>query len=304
MKKTSTIANFNCKFGEKPMLPYFKEIIYPAFTNEHSRSVGDDKYFFEGVKLENSKGRYILQGVLVKKTKLEIKTEYNDGELEYVNKFYDSAPISIFSLFLDNHRFIYTTNQKGSPDIRSFSATIKEFIKREVSNYNLERKKEDRIIQPKIDIVSIPEKSSIEEKLKQVKKIKKLSFKFFNLNGDMDTTDAYNWMLSELDAYGSKTGAITINSPTNFDVVSDRIGESKGFAKVNLNVDYKNGGSGKLDNESISEKFTIDVPEESTINTVAMVTLDTFKNNELLNSVTKENQRIYDKNKSIIDSLD
>lgn len=112
MKKTSTIANFNCKFGEKPMLPYFKEIIYPAFTNEHSRSVGDDKYFFEGVKLENSKGRYILQGVLVKKTKLEIKTEYNDGELEYVNKFYDSAPISIFSLFLDNHRFIYTTNQK------------------------------------------------------------------------------------------------------------------------------------------------------------------------------------------------
>lgn len=304
MKKTSTIANFNCKFGEKPMLPYFKEIIYPAFTNEHSRSVGDDKYFFEGVKLENSKGRYILQGVLVKKTKLEIKTEYNDGELEYVNKFYDSAPISIFSLFLDNHRFIYTTNQKGSPDIRSFSATIKEFIKREVSNYNLERKKEDRIIQPKIDIVSIPEKSSIEEKLKQVKKIKKLSFKFFNLNGDMDTTDAYDWMLSELDAYGSKTGEITINSPTNFDVVSDRIGESKGFAKVNLNVDYKNGGSGKLDNESISEKFTIDVPEESTINTVAMVTLDTFKNNELLNSVTKENQRIYDKNKSIIDSLD
>ncbi|EOU1670439.1 hypothetical protein OQL13_000515 [Clostridium perfringens] len=131
-----------------------------------------------------------------------------------------------------------------------------------------------------------------------------MSFKFFNLNGDMDTTDAYDWMLSELDAYGSKTGAITINSPTNFDVVSDRIGESKGFAKVNLNVDYKNGGSGKLDNESISEKFTIDVPEESTINTVAMVTLDTFKNNELLNSVTKENQRIYDKNKSIIDSLD
>ena len=99
MKKTSMIANFNCKFGEEPMLPYFKEIIYPAFTNEHSRSVGDDKYFFEGVKLENSKGRYILQGVLVKKTKLEIKTEYNHGELEYVNKFYDSAPISIFSLF-------------------------------------------------------------------------------------------------------------------------------------------------------------------------------------------------------------
>lgn len=55
MKKTSTIANFNCKFGEKPMLPYFKEIIYPAFTNEHSRSVGDDKYFLKELNLKIAK---------------------------------------------------------------------------------------------------------------------------------------------------------------------------------------------------------------------------------------------------------
>lgn len=305
MKKTSTIANFNCTFGKDnmPMLTYFKSIIYPAFTNGYVREVGEDKYFFDDIKLINKKGRYILQGILIRKTKLEVRTDYKDGEIEYINKFYDTAPISIFSLFLDNHRLIYTTNQKGSPDIRSFSATIKSMVRERIKEFNKDLKKEDRIPNAKIDIVNIPERASIEEKLKKVKKIKKLSFKFFNPNGDINTGDAYDWMLSELEDYGSKRGEIVINSPTNFSTVTNRVAESDGFAEVNMQVNYINGGSGKLDNSSMSERFTVDVPNDSTIETVANITLDTFNNNDLLNKVENDNERIYNENKHEIESL-
>ena len=70
MQRTTTIANFNCTFGKenKPMLTYFKEIIYPAFTSGEIREVGDDKYFFESVELkELNDGRIVLKGILVKK---------------------------------------------------------------------------------------------------------------------------------------------------------------------------------------------------------------------------------------------
>ena len=305
MKKTSTIANFNCTFGKNnlPMLTYFKEIVYPAFKSGFTREVGEDKYFFDDVKIINKKGRYILQGVLVRKTRLEVKTQYLDGEVKYTNKFYDTAPISIFSLYLDNHRLIYTTNQKGSPNIRSFSATVRESIKNMIKLYNKDLDKENRIPYPTIDIVNIPEKSNIYSKLRKVEKISKLYFKFFIPNGDIGTKDAYDWILSELGDYGSKSGELIIKSPTNFSTVGKRIEESNGYALVNMEVKYKGGGEGKLDNSSMTEKFTIDVPDDSTIDTVAMVTLETFNSNEILNKVESENQKIYNENKSIISTM-
>lgn len=305
MKKTSTIANFNCTFGKNnlPMLTYFKEIVYPAFKSDFTRDVGEDKYFFDEVKIINKRGRYVLQGILVRKTRLEVKTQYLNGEVKYTNKFYDTAPISIFSLYLDNHRLIYTTNQKGSPNIRSFSATVRESIKNRVKEYNKDLDKEKRIPHPTIDIVNIPEKSNIYSKLKKVEKISKLYFKFFIPNGDIETKDAYDWILSELDDYGSKSGELIIKSPTNFSTVGKRIEESNGYALVNMEVKYKGGGEGKLDNSSMTEKFTIDVPDGSTIETVANITLETLNSNAILNKVESENQKIYNENKRIISTM-
>ena len=95
------------------MLTYFSEIIYPSFIADNIRKVGDDEYFFEDVKLEKlQNNRVILKGILVKKTKLEVRTEYDveKGKINFTNKLYDTAPISIFVLFLDNHRMLYTPN--------------------------------------------------------------------------------------------------------------------------------------------------------------------------------------------------
>lgn len=52
-KKIMQFANFNITFGEvpnpKPMLSYFKEIIYPTFKSEYIRGEkGKAQFYFSG----------------------------------------------------------------------------------------------------------------------------------------------------------------------------------------------------------------------------------------------------------------
>jgi hypothetical protein len=307
-KTTTTIANFNCTFGKdnKPMLTYFKEIIYPSFTTQQIRNVGDDKYFFKDVRLKELKDkRIVLEGMLIRKTTLEVKTEYDPEleEIKFTNKLYDTAPISIFTLFLDNHRLLFTPNQKGSPNILSFGATIKYFIKEVVMEYNKDKEKENKIPFPQIDVVDVPSKKTIKEKLRTVEKVRKLRFKVFNPNGDFVTKNSYDWMFEELEEYGSKRGEIIINSPSKLDKVEDEVSKSKGNAFVKLEVKYKNGAIGNLDNNSLSEKFEMILPKEASAEVIAKVTLDTLKHNELISEIDKENKQIFENNISKIRKL-
>lgn len=53
IKKEISLANFNCTFDidNKPMLSYFNEIIYPAFTSNFKRKIKDNTYFFNSVRV-------------------------------------------------------------------------------------------------------------------------------------------------------------------------------------------------------------------------------------------------------------
>lgn len=303
-RKTSTLANFNCTFGKEniPMLNYFKKIIYPAFTSNIVRKVNGDEYFFEDVKIKAvGRERYAIVGILVKKTKLEVRTEYDyENGITFTQKFYDAAPISIFTIFLDNHRMIYTTNQKGSPSIRSFSSTVKDVVKAYIKGYNEDKIKEERVPFPVIDIVNIPSSRDISEKLKHVKKIKRLTFKLFNPNGDFDISDTYDSMLEQLELAGSKKGSFIINSPTKFQNVVDMISDTKGLAEAKLEVQYISGGKGSIDHESMSEKISIELPDDPSFEVVAEVVANTLKEREELEIVTEENKHIYETNKDDI----
>ena len=53
-KKKLYIADFNCTFGEEnyPLLEYFEEIVYPAFTSNVKRKPSHkNEYFFYNIKL-------------------------------------------------------------------------------------------------------------------------------------------------------------------------------------------------------------------------------------------------------------
>lgn len=300
VKKSSVLANFNCTFGKenRPMLEYFKDIVYPAFKSGIIREVGEDKYFFESATVKStSKNRHILTGIIVKKTKLEVKTEHDDvNGITFTHKLYDSAPISIFTIFLDNHRMIYTTNQKGSPDIRSFAATVKHILKEYIRNYNEEQPKDKKVPYPVIDIVNIPSEKDIKEKLRMVKRIEKLTFKLFNPNGDFHITPTYEKLLEQLEFVGSKKGNVTMNSPSNFGNVAKLITGTKGMAEAQMKVKYISGGKGTIDHNSMGEKITIEFPEDSSVGSVATIVIDTLIERDELKIVSEENREIYKKN--------
>lgn len=305
--KTSTLANFNCTFGEKnePMLTYFNEIIYPAFTSKIIRRVYDDEYFFDEIKVkEISHNRYALVGLLVKKTKLEVRTEYDYNKgVTFTHKFYDSAPISIFTIFLDNHRMLYTTNQKGSPNIKSFSATVKDVLIQYVKSYNENKPDNEKVPYPIINIINLPSEKNIKEKLRDVKKIRTLTFRLFNPNGDFNISNTYDGMLQQLDDVGSKNGKFVINSPTKFSNVAQMISDTRGLAESKMEVVYHSGSKGTIDHETMGEKVSIELPDETSIETVSNVIIDTLKTKEELTTVSEENSKIYNNNKGKIIEL-
>ena len=103
-KKIMQFANFNITFGEvpnpKPMLTYFKEIIYPTFKSEYIRGEkGKAQFYFSDIKLKNLQGEYVLVGTLIKDTKYEVKTKIEGEKLIEAHSFVPTAPYSRFIIF-------------------------------------------------------------------------------------------------------------------------------------------------------------------------------------------------------------
>ncbi|MEG2917840.1 MAG: hypothetical protein RR851_07925 [Clostridium sp.] len=300
-RKTTVIANFNCTFGKdnKPMMEYFDSVIYPALINYSIEDIKDENLFFKNVEIIKCKDdRYVLSGILVKKTQLEIKTVYDEKNgLTFTNKYYDSAPISLFSIFLDNHRMIYTTNQKGSPTIRAFGVTVKKVIKDYIKNINLKLEKDEKIPFPQIDVVSIPSSESIKNQLENVEKIRKLTFKMFSPNGDIEMSNIFKAMIQQLNCVGSKRGSLVYNSPSNFKNVIETIDETSGLVEANLDVKFKNGGIGKIEHDKLTEKFQMEFEDDITNAEVQAIAINTYSENPNIALVSEENKKIFNDNK-------
>lgn len=123
-KKKISIANFNVVFfdgkEEKSLLDYFDTIFMPAINQNIVRRSGDSTYRLMEVKIMESEKGYVLTGVLVKQTVLEIKSDLDEsGNLIEKDEKIPTAPYSTFAIYLKNHRMIYAENQKGSPDLRN-----------------------------------------------------------------------------------------------------------------------------------------------------------------------------------------
>ena len=134
------VANINMVFGkdEEPLIKRVDDIVVPALQSGIKRKVGDKtKFIFSNVVLrEITKDEWVIQGLIVKDTVLDIMSEYSpDTGFEKTEKHVNSAPFSLFIIYLKNHRMLLVKNQNGSPDIRSFSATFKfilnEYVKKE-----------------------------------------------------------------------------------------------------------------------------------------------------------------------------
>lgn len=305
-KRKMTVANFNVVFGtkEEPLLNYFDTIIMPAFMNQGINSKDDPGYKFLNVEvIDAGNDDYVLTGIIVKQTNLEVLSKMDeDGNLIETNEVHPSAPYSMFSIFLKNHRMVLVKNQKGSPDIRFFSMAIKKVLNNYIRQENSVRKeKEIELLPfPIMNIVGIPLKESIDEALKKVSQINKLTLRFYPLNGDIDFSDLFEGMTSDLrKKVGSKTGSVVLNSPTSKSGIIEVLTAAQGTIEPVFEVTYPDKSKGKIRNGALSENMDISFDESSLEDALSDIT-KISREIESIAMVSEGNREIYESKKSNI----
>lgn len=307
--KRSLVANFNLVFygedgSEEPLLKYFDTIVIPAFTSKYIKKSGDSRYFFTHVGLEQSEdGEYVLKGILIKKTFLEIKSDVNENwDIIEKDERYSAAPFSTFVIYLKNHRMLFVQNQKGSPSIKNFAATTKDFLNRYVreTNKRLKENGEVGLPIPILNVVGIPMRKKLIESLAEVEKINELCLRFYPLNGDID----FGGILGDISntvrkAVGSKKSDLVLKSPQNIDEVIDLVEKSNGIVepifKVTYIDEYGKKRQSKIQNEKISESMELSIQSGNLKDEVEQI----IKEGKKLQSITyvsENNNMIYNAN--------
>ncbi|MEW4290057.1 hypothetical protein [Rossellomorea marisflavi] len=298
--KTSYIANFNITFGKdnEPMLNRFEDVILPAFTKEKDAKVKLNKdspvFFFEEVRLTNVKGEFVLAGLIVKSTKLEVKSRYVDGKLTKTNEEYPSDPYSYFIINLKNHRMVLVKNQKGSPTLKNFSTTANMLIKNYIREHN-GIYEDNKLPVANLNVVAIPFEGKIFDEIKKVQKINQIQLKFYPLNGDIIDNETVDDLNETLNKIGSNTGHIQFNSPDNETNVADLLKDTKGLLKPTVRVTYANGSRATLKDDTFTEVIYIQVSEDDSFYENIDTITGSVVNKTEFNQTSPENNRIYHK---------
>lgn len=277
--KQMYIADLNVVFGkdEKPLIDYIENLVLPALTSGIRREATvKTSFIFEEVCLnEIEEGEFVLQGLIIKNTILDVMSEYTeDRGLEKTDKHYRSAPYSLFMLYLRNHRMLLVKNQNGSPDIRSFTAAFREIVKDYTRQENQRRKEKDEKLLPYaiVNVSGIKTAQSVREALKDVEKIDKLILKFYPMNAEWDMNPMFEGIDQKIrKTIGSKSGRMVFNSPESKEGVANIIEATEGIVKPEMKVQYKStssymvGGvkrSSIIKDNEISDTMPIDISSE------------------------------------------
>ncbi|MGH4122270.1 MAG: hypothetical protein ACREV6_05010 [Clostridium sp.] len=323
--KRIKIANFNCTFIANnhinPMLIYFTKIILPALTDpelfRHDiRS--NTKYYIADLKLVvDEDGELILIGKHFKRVILEIKQDYNnaDGIIPKGN-LVPSAPFSMFVIKLSNHRILHFTDQKGSPDLRSLSTTIRvltsDYLGKKLNQYlkilneseyayegvkynDLAEFKEKyfkkEFPEPNLDVVPIPSKVLIDEQFKSVSKISSVTFKIFNLNSEIDYEPHYDSLREFMEITQGKSIVSVLNSPKDKEEIKKALHDSKGKTYYKVKAKGIENEDITFDSETIAEQIPIKVNETLGVVDKAMYIYNSIKNRSEIKDISPENKK-------------
>lgn len=269
------IANLNVVFGktEDSFISRLDDIVIPALSSSIIRKANEDtNYFFEDCGLAEFNGEFVLKGILIKDTILDVKSEYENGELKKTNKRLPYSPYSVFMIFLKNHRMTLVKNQSESPDIRSFKVSfqyiLKEYIKKE--NEKRKEKRIDLLPYSMVHVTGIKTSESVKNALEDVEKVTQLTFQFYPLNGEWD----YNPVFGSIDqtirkVIGAKRGRMIFPSPTSKEGVADIVERTEGLVKTTMKVQYKSDSekgkykkTGKITDNEISDVSNVEIMSE------------------------------------------
>lgn len=306
-----SVANFNIVFmdekEESPLLDYFDTILMPALKSGITRSQGDNTYLIMDTEIrQDADGDYILAGLLVKSTVLEVKSMFDEnGNLVERNDIYPTAPFSTFIVYLKNHRMILVENQKGSPALDSFRSTVKYILEMYVARENHVRmeREEKQLPIPIVSIVGIPPKGGMITALKQVEKISTLTLKFYPLNGDgdLDLSGVMSGISKELRRkIGSERGAVTYRSPKNINGVIEVVEAAEGTVEPVVVAKYPGRkGESTIRYNEISDRRKMHILDGNRDEELSNM-IEQGKEIDSINYISEENNKIYSKNQSKI----
>lgn len=305
MKKNAQIANFNVVFGDKerPMLDCFESIVYPSFISGITKVIDGNEYLFKNVEVsEPCGGKYVLSGKIVKKTVLEIKSDIDEkGDLIEKDEKYSAAPFSSFAINLLNHRMIFMPNQKGSPTLANFRGLVKYAMDAYVRQCNKSLSKENYLEYAMINVVGIPSARSMDELLDNVEKINSLTLRFYPLNGDIDYTDVFGVLTTDMRSeVGCKNGEIVFKSPKSITGIKKILEKAAGTIDPILKVVTKGKSKATLKDYELSEKYEIDFSDDTSFDAESEVLVDKISTISTLNYTNSEHETIYERNKSKI----
>ncbi|GIO35758.1 hypothetical protein J41TS12_06190 [Paenibacillus antibioticophila] len=310
-KKNLYIANFNCTYSKnkknEPLLSNFETILLPAFTHGiiYKNSKTGNEFLFEDVELSLRNGIFVLVGLIVKRTHLEIKTRYNEsGALITTNDLIPSDPFSYFIINLQNHRMVLVKNQKGSPTVSDFDKTASHILSMYVREYNkLVSESENKLPKPNLNVVTIPYSGKIEEELKKIKKIESAVLRFYPLNGDISTNELFNELREMLDEVDSKTGSTQFNNPQDHGKIAEILKDTKGTVRPTLRVIYGNGSKRTLRENDFSEVTKVDLDDTSSFHDNMNEISGKVINQPQYNETSEENNSIYQRYFSKLENI-
>lgn len=261
--KIMQYGNFNVTFFEhnqyKPMLTHFIDIIFPAFKSGIERKKSSGTYSLLDVNLQEIDGEVVLTGYFIKRTSYEVYTTFNNGSLEDSRSNVLTSPFSKFVIYLRNHRMVLVKNEKNSPDLRSFNATIGYIINEYIRNENKIRKEKNNkkfcvLLPPaNVNVVGLPKDSkSIKDELDSLKKITQVTLRFFPLNSDIDTSEFTSAFRNIQKKVGAERGSTIFPSPKNNDGLAEIITATEGTVASNITGETADGEKVTIKSEDIA----------------------------------------------------
>lgn len=200
-------ANFVCTFGDKGGFLDFSDITLPAFfTDTFIRKYGSNNYHLYDVnlvKLDEVSGEPVLgiSGRFVKNTILT-REQIFDDETGIVKSHLSmpSSPSAYFLLILNTHRLIYLAETGHAPDVKSFEATMANFIKRvreariaeryqRGANGTTKKALQDSLPRPSLRILPLAEQEKIADYIQRFSLIQSVRFRLIRPNHETDASE-------------------------------------------------------------------------------------------------------------------
>lgn len=307
-KRVIESANFNCVFGDnnEPLLAHFKDVLYPALTASNVIKYSNGYFNVENIKItEHSTLGYILTGVFVKQTELEIlsQRDQDTGKLVFTDQKYQTAPYSIFAILLKNHRMLFYKNQKGSPRLSTFRKIVEDLVIKFLKEANHNIPYDDRLPSAHITILRLPSHKSLKEIFNNIKKIDSIEYKILPLNGDNDFRGPFQAILKQVMDLDASSCKMKFNGPDNKNKVIEQIEGTRDLARSTVHAYTNAGDSITLTEKEFAEKKVVELPKDADREEVIEALYNVADNYPALTETSNSNAELYRQKTDDIKSL-